>query len=340
VKVSAKQLRTPAKSKSESIVKYIPIARANNISIMLTQFRGNHMELKETIMEGHNFSLEQLGVLLQLIPTDEELKIMSNLSEDPAKLSEPERFLAMLSGIPRLRSKVQAMIFIKQFDSWVQEFQEGVDAILRACEQVQISQEIQTLFGVSLQVGNILHMGTSRYGAKGIKLESMLKMRDLKVTKKAAGAGGGGGGEQGQGGENFERIRHFLDYVVYLCWKEKGFDAQSLSKSLGKVVAKATGYKQSDLLHLMKNLNAGLSIVSKEIECKKSADECKWLEDFYARANVVKKETEKSADAALHAVSNMNTYLAQDKNADSDETFGLLWNLICCVESSWKHVSE
>jgi len=125
-----------------------------------------------------------------------------------------------------------------------------------------------------------------------------------------------------------------------LCWKEKGFDAQSLSKSLGKVVAKATGYKQSDLLHLMKNLNAGLSIVSKEIECKKSADECKWLEDFYARANVVKKETEKSADAALHAVSNMNTYLAQDKNADSDETFGLLWNLICCVESSWKHVSE
>ena len=335
VKASGKQLRTPAKSKTDSIVKYIPIARANNISIMLTQFRGKHMELNETIMEGHNFSLEQLGVLLQLIPTEEEHKIMSNLNVDPAELSEPERFLAMLSGIPRLKDKVQAMIFMKQFDSWVQEFQEGVDAILQACERVHSSQEIQTLFGVSLQVGNILHMGTSRYGAKGIKLESMMKMRDLKVTKKAGEAKGGEGEE-----ENLGRVRHFLDYIVYLCWKERGLDAQSLSKSLGKVVAKATGYKQSDLLHLMKNLNAGLSIVSKEIECKKRAGECAWLEDFYARATGVKREAEKSADAALNAVSSMNVYLAQDKNADSDETFGLLWNFICCVESSWKHVTD
>ena len=108
-------LTVNGKKGKSKCVKYISLARANNVSIMLTQFRGE-MDLKKCIMSGHDFSLEQLGVLLQLIPTDEEVRIMSNLKEEPHELSPPESLLATLSKIPRIRSKIQCRVFMKQFD--------------------------------------------------------------------------------------------------------------------------------------------------------------------------------------------------------------------------------
>jgi len=329
LKTSSKQFRNQSQSKSNSIVKYIPLSRANNISIMLTQFRGKHMDLKEIIMSGHDFSLEQLGVLLQLIPTDEEVKIMSNLKENPADLSQPECFLAMLSEIPRLKSKVQCMIFMKQFENWVSEFKDGLNAILKACEQVKMSEALQTIFGVALEVGNILHIGTSRYGAKGIRLESMLKMRDLKVTKNKIGEGDG-----------LEKVRNFLDYVVYTCWKVKGIDSP-LSASL-KDVSNACIYAQADLIEIMKQLNAGIALISMETEeCNKSKEKfASWLKEFSNNAASVKKELETSADVAVNAVSNVNVYLAEEENAPSDETFRLLWNFVMQYDSALNHVKR
>ena len=114
-------------SKAASLVKYIPLARANNISIMLTQFRGGgHEGLREAILGGRDFTLEQLGVLLQLIPTEEETRIMANVDpKDAPGLSEPEKFLLALSKIPRLRNKIQCRVFMSQFDTWAAEFRGG-----------------------------------------------------------------------------------------------------------------------------------------------------------------------------------------------------------------------
>ena len=149
---------------------------------------------------------------------------------------------------------------MKQFENWVSEFKDGLNAILKACEQVKMSEALQTIFGVALEVGNILHIGTSRYGAKGIRLESMLKMRDLKVTKNKIGEGDG-----------LEKVRNFLDYVVYTCWKVKGIDSP-LSASL-KDVSNACIYAQADLIEIMKQLNAGIALISMETEeCNKSKE--------------------------------------------------------------------
>jgi hypothetical protein len=329
LKVSNKQMRSDTASKANSIVKYIPLARANNISIMLTQFRGKHVQLKEWIMSGHEFSLEQLGVLLQLIPTDEEVKIMTNLKEDPSELSEPEGFLHILSQIPRLKSKIQCMVFVKQFDGWVQEFEQGLDVILSACEQVQVSETLQTVFGLALQVGNILHIGTNRCGAKGVKLESMLKMRDLKVTKKMSGE------------PPLSKVRNFLDYVAYIYFEVKGLEAP-LSSSL-KGVSNACAYAQSDLIEIMKQVSVGIALVSTEIkECEKTKERfSSWLEAFFSKVTNMKKELDKKAEITLGAVSNVNVYLGElHQSLPSDELFRLLWNFVIQFDAALKHVKS
>ncbi|UPQ98732.1 formin [Chloropicon primus] len=310
-KASGKQMKMGgAKSKSASVVKYISLARANNISIMLTQFRGHHIDLKTSIMTGQDFSLEQLGVLLQLIPTDDELRIMKSIPKNElADLSEPESFLAMLSEIPRLRSKIQCRVFMRQFDSWVQEFQDGLDANLKACNAIRSSKNLKTVLGVSLEVGNLLHVGTSRQGAKGVRLESMLKMRDLRVTKSAGDSG---------------KARNLLDFVIQEVAKVRG-GKEPLRESL-QAVSKACNYAQSDLLALMNQLEAGLTLVSEEL--KQSKDELGWLESFQAKAREVKSGCEHQAEKVLQEAGQIVTYMGEARNVSSEEVFRLLWNFV------------
>lgn len=304
-RASNKQL-TPVKEKSASVVKYIPLARANNISIMLTQFRGRHMDLKHLIMSGHDFTLEQLGVLLQLIPTDEEVRIMSNLQDDPAELSEPECFLAMLSEIPRLRSKIQCMVFMRQFKSWVQEFLDGLDANHEACSEATRSDHLRAALGVALEVGNLLHIGTSRQGAKGIRLESMLKMKDLRVTTK----------NQAERG----KTRNLLEFVVQEVCKVRG-KKESLRDSL-QSVSKACSYAQSDLLALMNQLEQGVRLVSEEM--KETKEDLGWLRDFHDKAKQGVKDCQVRAGQVLKEASDLVVFFGEARNVSSEDVFRLI----------------
>ena len=130
--------------------------------------------------------------------------------------------------------------------SWVQEFQDGLAANLEACAAVRESQILRVVLHISLKVGNLLHLGTSRQGAKGIKLESMLKMRDLRVTKSAAGGG----------------TKNLLDFVVREVIKVRKGQKEPLKTSL-QAVNRACSYAQSDLLALMNQvcLSRSLSLL-------------------------------------------------------------------------------
>ena len=299
-------------SKAASLVKYIPLARANNISIMLTQFRGGgHEGLREAILGGRDFTLEQLGVLLQLIPTEEETRIMANVDpKDAPGLSEPEKFLLALSKIPRLRNKIQCRVFMSQFDTWAAEFREGLAANLEACRAARSSPLLRSVLGTSLAVGNLLHIGTSRHGAHGIRLESLLKMRDLRVTRGVKDATGGG-------------ARNLLDVVASEVAEGSG-RRESLREEL-RAVHRATAYPQSDLLALMNQLEAGLAMVRAELEA--GGGDPAWLADFEAKARRAKAECEEEAEGTLREAAEVVTFFGEGRNASSEEVFATLWSL-------------
>lgn len=59
------------KRAAETVVKVLGVSRANNVSIMLTQFaqyEGAPMALRAALLAGERLSIERLSLLLQVAP--------------------------------------------------------------------------------------------------------------------------------------------------------------------------------------------------------------------------------------------------------------------------------
>ena len=60
----------------------------------------------------------------------------------------------------------------------------SIDSVDAACEQVGNSQHLQGVLRAVLAVGNALNTGTARAQANGVKLDSLMKLADVKVSHK------------------------------------------------------------------------------------------------------------------------------------------------------------
>ena len=57
----------------------------------------------------------------------------------------------------------------------------SIDSVDKACGQVGSSRRLQEVLRAVLAVGNALNTGTARASADGVKLESLMKLADVKV---------------------------------------------------------------------------------------------------------------------------------------------------------------
>lgn len=57
----------------------------------------------------------------------------------------------------------------------------SIDSVDAACQQVGSSQHLQGVLRAVLAVGNALNTGTARAQANGVKLDSLMKLADVKV---------------------------------------------------------------------------------------------------------------------------------------------------------------
>lgn len=58
----------------------------------------------------------------------------------------------------------------------------SIDSVDAACQQVGSSQHLQGVLRAVLAVGNALNTGTARAQANGVKLDSLMKLADVKVN--------------------------------------------------------------------------------------------------------------------------------------------------------------
>lgn len=59
----------------------------------------------------------------------------------------------------------------------------AVECVERACEQIRGSAHLAEVLRAVLATGNMLNAGTHRGQAAGIKLESLLKLADVKARR-------------------------------------------------------------------------------------------------------------------------------------------------------------
>ena len=264
-------------------LRVLPLPRANNVAIMMTQFAtvvggggdegGPGPAVRSALLRGRGLTLEQLSLLLQIAPKDDEARALAAWRGGPADLAPPESFLLALAAVPRLAAKVHILLLALQFDSLADAATSAATALVAAADCVQGSATLAAAAAAALAVGNELNAGTPRGAAAGIKLDSLLKLADVKT----AGRVGGGVGGEGEGDADTPSPPPVANLLEFVAWIATGAgDAPDrrtgMASDLAPVRAVVGAGRGGDLREMLAHLDAGVAAAEVELEaCRRGA---------------------------------------------------------------------
>ncbi|KAF5807257.1 putative formin, FH2 domain-containing protein [Helianthus annuus] len=165
-------------------VQLIDKLRANNIEIMLTEVNLPLPLIVEAVfaMDDTVLYVDQIENLLKLFPTKEETEILKSYKGDQDKLGQCEQYFLELMKVPRMESKLNALMFTFQFDSQLAELKNNLNTVNSACDEVRKSVKLKEIMKRILYLGNALNQGTARGAAIGFKLDSLMKLTDIRAS--------------------------------------------------------------------------------------------------------------------------------------------------------------
>ncbi|XP_065876799.1 formin-like protein 1 [Euphorbia lathyris] len=159
--------------------------KAQNIAILLRALHVTIEEVCEALLEGNAETLgtELLENLLKMAPSKEEERKLKEYKDDaPTKLGHPEKFLKAVLDVPFAFKRVDAMLYITNFESEVEYLKRSYDTLEAACEELRSSRMFMKLLEAVLKTGNRMNVGTNRGDAQAFKLDTLLKLVDVKGT--------------------------------------------------------------------------------------------------------------------------------------------------------------
>nr|XP_043612333.1 formin-like protein 15 [Erigeron canadensis] len=159
--------------------------KSRNIAILLRAFNLTVDEVCECILQGYvdNLGSELLGSLLKMAPTmEEEVQLKELKDSSLAGLDHSEKFLKAVIDIPFAFKRVDAMLYISNFDTEIEFLKESLETIQSACQQLRSNRMLIKLLKAVLMAGNRMNIGTNRGDAHAFKLDTLLKLIDIKGT--------------------------------------------------------------------------------------------------------------------------------------------------------------
>ncbi|KAE8718294.1 Formin-like protein 1 [Hibiscus syriacus] len=163
----------------------LDLKKSQNVAILLRALNMTIDEVCEALMEGNSDTLgtELLESLLKMAPTEEEERKLKEFNdESPFKLGPAEKFLTAVVDIPFAFKRVDALLYIANFDSEIEYLKGSFETLQAACEELRNSRMFRKLLEAVLKTGNRMNIGTNRGDAHAFKLNTLLKLVDVKGT--------------------------------------------------------------------------------------------------------------------------------------------------------------
>ena len=169
------------KEKKKETVHVIDSKRAMNGGIALARIKVAYSKIAHNIksLRGHDFTLDQLMALTELLPTDEERRLLLAYKGDKDVLGEADKFMLQVQGIADANHRLRCLTFQKRFPVAQREICSLVGVVDAACDDVKKSDRLRSMFGVILKLGNKLNAGGDQVQA--FTLDSLLKLKDAKA---------------------------------------------------------------------------------------------------------------------------------------------------------------
>ena len=135
-------------------------------------------------MDDKTLQVDQLNILSLAVPTTEEIALLKSYSGDKALLATVEQYFLQVMPIPRLSERIAALVFKNTAFSNLQKITDEYTLVTNAAEQLKKCTLFVTVLEGILAVGNHLNGGTYRGQARGFRLETLLRLTDVKAVDR------------------------------------------------------------------------------------------------------------------------------------------------------------
>ncbi|XP_057985227.1 formin-like protein 3 isoform X2 [Hevea brasiliensis] len=173
------------KNSSAPSIQYIQIIdarKAQNLSILLRALNVTAEEVLDALRDGTELPAELLQTLLKMTLTPEEELKLRLFTGDLSQLGPAERFLKILVEIPFAFKRMESLLFMSSLQEEVSTLKESFAALEVASDKLRNSRLFLKLLEAVLKTGNRMNDGTYRGGALAFKLDTLLKLSDVKGT--------------------------------------------------------------------------------------------------------------------------------------------------------------
>ncbi|XP_058108007.1 formin-like protein 11 isoform X2 [Magnolia sinica] len=172
-----------AKSKSPSPSKHVlDPKRLQNITILSKALNATSEQVCHALMQGDGLRAQQLEALAKMMPTKEEEDKLSNYQGNINELGSAEKFVKTIINIPFAFQRIEAMLYRDTFEDEVVHLRKSFAMLEEACKELRSSRLFLKLLEAVLKTGNRMNVGTIRGGARAFKLDTLLKLSDVKGT--------------------------------------------------------------------------------------------------------------------------------------------------------------
>lgn len=158
--------------------------RARNVAITRKKIASSHDSIRQAItqLDLGALQLEFAELLIRLVPNEEEMKKFQQFvveKQNPKSLPVDDRFMLELSLIDRLKSRLQIMIFMGNFEDDMAVLTPQVDSVIATSKAVVSCNSLKQVLEVILALGNCMN-SSKRGGVYGFKLQSLDTLADTR----------------------------------------------------------------------------------------------------------------------------------------------------------------
>lgn len=180
---------TERRSSQTSAVSLFDPKKARNLQIILGGTRLSPVELRTSLlkMDEKVWSESVVHEIIKYLPTASETEEICKFFEDPENVSSTvvsaERIVYELSKIQGLEERLKSIELKAIIGDWHVGALERLNALTKAMDELFTSGTLKSFLALVLVSGNFLNSGSYKANANGFKIDSLLKIRDMKATE-------------------------------------------------------------------------------------------------------------------------------------------------------------
>ncbi|KAK7272459.1 hypothetical protein RJT34_29066 [Clitoria ternatea] len=172
--------KNQSKEVEPQFVQLIESKKAQNLSIMLKALNVTTEEVSDALLEGNELPAEFLNSLLKMAPTDEEELKLRAFPGNLSQLRPADRFLKVMVDIPFAFKRMEALLYMGTLREDLTSTRASFATLEVACKELRSSRVFLKILEAVLKTGNRMNDGTFRGGALAFKLDTLLKLSDVK----------------------------------------------------------------------------------------------------------------------------------------------------------------